>query len=201
MSCDPDTPLNQPPTRSPNSDHGERKTNGAADPTADSTADRFPTVGRLLGIDFGTKRVGIAVSNPDQTLALPVEVLTRGDAVFERRRFLKLAEEHSAKGIVVGLPVHMSGDEGSKARAARGFGEWLRELLNKPVRYWDERYTTAMANEALAASIHLSAKQKTARRDMLAAQILLQSYLDADDKTAPPRALTDEPTGTPSPEE
>ena len=89
----------------------------------------------------------------------------------------QLVEEYRVVGLVVGLPVHMSGDEGEKAREARAFGRWAAEATGLPVTWWDERYTTVIAEEALI-SAGLSKKKRKQRLDKLAAQIMLQAYLD-----------------------
>jgi len=141
----------------------------------------FPAEGRLLGLDFGTKRVGVAVSTPEQTIASPLEIHTRQGDIPDAQYFSGLAAEYSVVGLVVGLPVHMSGDEGGKASEAREFGDWCSRTTGLPVRYWDERYTSAIAEEHLLAA-KLSRKKRKARIDKLAAQIMLQSYLDAEDR-------------------
>jgi putative Holliday junction resolvase len=82
----------------------------------------------------------------------------------------------------------MSGDEGEKAREARAFGRWAAETASLPVRYWDERYTSTVAEGHLLAA-SLSKKKRLARLDMLAAQVMLQSYLDAADRERAPGAL------------
>jgi putative Holliday junction resolvase len=148
----------------------------------------FPTRGRLLGLDYGTKRVGLALSNREQTIATPHETYERRDAVQDARYLVRVVQEYTVVGIVVGLPVHMSGDEGEKAREARAFGEWAAKATERPVVYADERFTTAQANEHLSAA-QLSPKKRKAIRDMLAAQILLQSYLDSTGRNADPGAL------------
>ena len=80
-------------------------------------------------------------------------------------------------GLVVGLPLHASGDESELSRQAREFGEWLSRTVERPVTYWDERYTLSVAEEWLL-DAGLSREDRKARRDKLAAQIILQSYLD-----------------------
>ncbi len=141
----------------------------------------FPTEGRLLGFDFGTKRVGIAVSNAEQTISSPLENYTRCGLQQDARHFGQLADDYQAVGLVMGLPVHMSGDEGQKAREAREFGNRVSRQLDLPVRFWDERYTSVLAEEYLLAA-NLSTKKRKARRDKLAAQIMLRSFLDAPDR-------------------
>jgi putative Holliday junction resolvase len=138
----------------------------------------FPARGRLLGIDFGTKRVGLALSNAEQTIATPLEVYARRDERQDSRYFERVAHEYSVSGLVVGLPVHMSGDEGKMAREARAFGEWVAGVTRLPVAFCDERYSTSAADDVLQ-SVPLSPRQRRARRDMLAAQILLQEFLES----------------------
>ncbi len=152
----------------------------------------FPVRGRLLGLDHGTKRLGVAVSNDEQTIASPLENRTRqsrdADAEFLRR----IVREYDAVGLVVGLPVHMSGDEGSKAREARRFGEWASEATGLPVRFHDERHTSLIAAARLMEA-ELSEKKRKARLDKVAAQVMLQSYLDAPDREAAPPDLRGDP--------
>ncbi len=148
----------------------------------------FPFEGRLLGLDFGTKRLGIAVSTPDQTISSPLENYARSTPNLDLKHLRELASEYRIAGLVVGLPVHMSGEEGGVARSAREFGMGLAEELALPIRFWDERFTSARAEEILQAA-SLTKKQRKARRDKLAAQLLLQSFLDAKDRDKPPVAL------------
>jgi putative Holliday junction resolvase len=156
--------------------------------SSELAAGAFPQHGRLLGLDFGTKRVGLALSNAEQTIATPLETHVRRDARQDERYFVAKVAEYGVVGLVVGLPVHMSGDEGEKAREARAFGEWAAALTQRPVSFADERYTTALADEHLRAA-HLSPKKRQALRDMLAAQILLQNFLESHRRGEAPGAL------------
>ncbi len=135
-------------------------------------------MGRILGIDFGTRRVGAALSDPRHQIASPLEVYERRDPRQDARHYAKLVSEEEIDAIVVGLPLHTGGGEGELAALARKFGRWLGETTARPVVFFDERYTSVAAEEALR-SAGLSPKERKARRDMLAAQILLQDYLDA----------------------
>jgi putative Holliday junction resolvase len=148
----------------------------------------FPFQGRLLGIDYGTKRVGLALSNPEQTIATPLETYLRRDEKQDERYLARIVDEHRIAGLVVGLPVHMSGDEGEKAREARAFGEWAALATGRPLVFHDERYTTAVADEHLRAA-HLTPKKRQALRDQLAAQVLLQSFLESHHRGERPGAL------------
>ncbi len=134
--------------------------------------------GRLLGVDFGRVRLGLAISDPQRRIASPLETCTRRDAEQDARFFRRLVQEEEVVGLVVGLPVHLSGREGELARAARQFGQWLHDLTGLPLVFWDERFSTVEAESALWAA-GLTHKQRQARRDRLAAQIVLQAYLDA----------------------
>lgn len=163
----------------------------------DDPVSELPRIGRLIGLDYGTRRLGVAVSNPDQSIASPVVNWDRRDRAQDERFLARQVQEYRAVGLVVGLPVHMSGDEGEKAREARDFGAWAAAACGLPVAFHDERYSTAFADEQLR-SAGLGHKQRQARRDMLAAQYLLQSYLDsrrAGGAPAPPADLRPDPEG------
>ena len=137
----------------------------------------LPHQGRLAGIDFGTVRIGIAISDPGQILASPHENYTRQDEQRDAMHFRELVEEESIVGFVVGLPIHLSGDESEKSLQAREFGAWLSKLSEKPVVFHDERYTSVDAEEHLLAA-NLTRQRRKARLDMLAAQMILRSYLE-----------------------
>lgn len=133
---------------------------------------------RLLGVDTGQVRIGLAVSDPERRLAFPLEVRTRQGREADAAFFRALADREEIGGLVVGLPVHLDGREGAKAQEARAFGRWLGELLNLPVTYYDERFTTVQAESALWEA-GLTHRRRKDRRDKVAAQMLLQAYLDA----------------------
>jgi putative Holliday junction resolvase len=141
-----------------------------------------------MGIDFGTKRIGVAISTPEQNIASPLENYDRRTKQLDGEFLAKVAAEYRVAGIVVGLPVHMSGDESEKSRQVRNFGKWLSHLTKLPLRYWDERYTSVIA-ELYLHEADLSNKKRKARMDMVAAQVMLQNYLDSDDRAAAPRGL------------
>jgi putative Holliday junction resolvase len=141
---------------------------------------------RILGLDFGTKRVGAAVSDPRGQIATPLEIYHRRDPTQDARHYQHLVEEHEVERIVVGLPVHLGGREGTSASLARDFGDWLARVTGLPVVYYDERFTTADAEDSLIAAGLKRAKRKDLR-DMLAARILLQNYLDDGAPDTPSR--------------
>lgn len=157
-------------------------------PPTDEQSVPFPTEGRLLGIDYGTVRLGFAISTPDQTIAGPIDNYTRRSAGLDEKHILEIAKDYFVAGLVVGLPVHMSGDEGGVAGECRKFGAWVSEFCGVPVTYWDERFTSIRAEQALLQS-GLSKKKRQARMDKLAAQFMLQSFLDAENRDQAPSAI------------
>ncbi len=142
---------------------------------------------RILGLDFGTKRVGAAVSDPRRSIASPLEVYERRDPHQDARHYKNLVAEHDIERIVIGLPVHLTGREGASASLARGWGDWLANVTGLPVVYYDERYTTVDAEDSLIAA-GLKASKRKGLRDMLAARLLLQNYLDDGCPDGIPRA-------------
>ncbi|MFT7641892.1 MAG: putative Holliday junction resolvase [Pirellulaceae bacterium] len=138
----------------------------------------FPEQGRLAGIDFGTVRIGISVCDADRILASPHENYSRQSIEDDAEHFKQFVLEESIIGFVVGLPVHSSGDESEKSWEARDFAKWLTATTSLPIAFYDERYTSAQAEQFLSAA-KVSKKQKKQRRDMLAAQIILAAYLDS----------------------
>ncbi|MBW8884467.1 MAG: Holliday junction resolvase RuvX [Planctomycetia bacterium] len=150
-------------------------------------ASELPRTGRLAAIDYGTVRLGVAITDPEQRLASPLENYTRRGDDADTRWLRNLINVERIVGIVVGLPIHMSGEESQKSREARKFGQWLNELTALPVAFFDERYTSAHA-EALLQGAELTKKRRKERLDKLAAQILLTAYLEssrASDKPLP----------------
>lgn len=134
--------------------------------------------GRLLGVDYGTVRIGLAISDPDRKIAFPLATYTRRSRDADASWFRALIAEEGVSGLVVGLPVHSTGREGQKASEARTYAGWLSEATGLPAVLFDERFTTVFAEAALWEA-GLTHKQRKARRDRVAAQILLQTYLDA----------------------
>jgi putative Holliday junction resolvase len=147
---------------------------------------------RILGLDFGTRRVGAALSDPGRTIAFPVEVYELRGANADARHYRELVQESEVERIVVGLPLHTSGRAGQLAARAHAFGDWLTTVVERPVIYYDERYTTVEAEQRLL-NAGLTRQKRRLLRDQLAAQIMLQSYLDAGcpDADVIPRPLAD----------
>lgn len=133
---------------------------------------------RLLGVDYGTVRVGLAITDSERIIASPLATYERRDAETDAAYFRALAEREEVGRLVVGLPVRAGGYEGERAVEARAFGAWLAEATGLPVTFWDERYTTSGAEDQLRGA-GLSPQRRKQRRDRVAAQILLQGYLEA----------------------
>lgn len=145
---------------------------------AEDSATPLPPEGRLAGIDYGTVRIGIALTDPLRLIASPAVNYQRQQEDMDAKWFRDFTEEESVVAFVVGLPIHLSGDESQKSLEARRFGAWLREVTERPVVFHDERYTSVDA-EAHLQSANLTKKRRKARLDMLAAQIILKSFLDS----------------------
>lgn len=142
--------------------------------------------GRIAALDFGTVRVGIAISDPQRTFASPYENYNRRNREQDARRFRQLATDEQVVLFLVGLPIHLDGHESQKSIEARRFGQWLEQETGVPVQYWDERFTSAEAEEMLMAA-QLTKRQRKKRMDMLAAQILLANFLASGCPTGPQR--------------
>jgi len=151
----------------------------------------LPSHGRLAGIDYGTVRIGIAISDPNRTIASPFENYTRRDTGRDADYFRQFVENEQVVGFVVGLPLHTSGEESQKSREARAFARWLNEVTRRPVTFWDERYTTREATDLLGEA-QMTKKQRKRRLDMLAAQLLLSAFLESGQQGDSLRGL-DEP--------
>jgi len=136
----------------------------------------LPSRGVLVGVDHGAKRIGVAVTDAEQTLAMPLETMAVRTPALTLARLQQVAADYRAAGWVVGLPVHMSGEEGTQAAAARSFGEWLGQETSLPVEFWDERLSSSTAETLLWSRGEIPDK-KSGRIDGLAAQVLLESYL------------------------
>jgi len=133
---------------------------------------------RALGIDLGTKRIGVALANSDGTLATPYEVVARsGDRARDHRAIAALAEETGAAILVVGLPLSLDGSSGAAAESARAEAEELSAAAGLPVELWDERLTTVSADRDLMA-LQMGAAARRRVVDKVAAAVMLQAWLD-----------------------
>ena len=140
-------------------------------------AAHLPARGVLIGLDLGTKTIGVATSDPDRKLATAVETVARTTFTVDARRVLALAAERAAVGFVLGLPINMDGSEGPRAQSTRAFARNLGKLTELPIALWDERLSTvAVERELIAADV--SRKKRAAVIDQHAAVFILQGALD-----------------------
>jgi putative holliday junction resolvase len=138
----------------------------------------IPTTGRILGIDWGEVRIGLALSDETQTLASPLETLVRRRGKrFPMGRLLELTSVHQPVGTVVGLPLALDGTEAQSAAAARDLAADFASHSNLPVELWDERMSTARALGAIREQGGTTRGRK-ADVDALAAAVMLQQFLD-----------------------
>jgi putative Holliday junction resolvase len=133
---------------------------------------------RVIGLDVGDKTVGIAISDELGLTAQGLPTLRRARLVADLAHVQGVAEEHSATRITVGLPLNMNGTEGPRGAASRKFGDALGKLTGLPIEYWDERLTTAQAERVLLEA-DVSRRKRRLVIDKLAAQVILQGWLDA----------------------
>ena len=137
----------------------------------------LPPRGALIGLDLGSKTIGVAASDPDRRVAAPVETISRKRFSLDAKRILDLAAERRAAGLVLGLPINMDGSEGPRAQATRAFARNLARLTDLPIALWDERLSTAAVERALIAADASRAKRKNVI-DQHAAAYILQGALD-----------------------
>lgn len=137
----------------------------------------LPPRGALLGLDLGTKTIGVATSDPDRRLATAVETIARKTFSADAARILALAAERQAAGFVLGLPVNMDGSEGPRAQSTRAFARNLARLTELPIALWDERLSTAAVERALIGA-DVSRDKRKAVIDQHAAVFILQGALD-----------------------
>jgi putative Holliday junction resolvase len=140
-------------------------------------AAHFPPRGALIGLDLGTKTIGVAVSDPDRKLAAGVTTIARTNFTADARRLLALAAERAAVGLVLGLPLNMDGSEGPRAQSTRAFARNLAKLTDLPIALWDERLSTAAVERELIAA-DVSRSKRAAVIDQHAAAFILQGALD-----------------------
>jgi putative holliday junction resolvase len=138
---------------------------------------RLPARGALIGLDLGTKTIGVATSDPDRRLATGVETVARTNFSADARRLLTLAAERKAVAFVLGLPLNMDGSEGRRAQSTRSFARNLARVSELPIALWDERLSTAAVERELIAA-DASRDKRKAVIDEHAAIFILQGALD-----------------------
>jgi len=130
-----------------------------------------------MGLDLGTKTIGLALSDLSRSIATPLETIARKKFSVDAERLLALAGRHEVGGLVVGLPINMDGSEGPRAQATRAFVRNLASLTALPVTFWDERLSTAAVTRALLEA-DASRRRRAELVDKLAAAYILQGFLD-----------------------
>ena len=136
-----------------------------------------PSPGRLLGVDYGTVRIGLAITDPDRKVGSPLETYTRKTLELDAEYMAKLVRERGVTGIVLGLAIGLNGHEGPKAKECRAFGAWLESTTGLPVAFGDERFTSALADDIMF-NAKMNKQKRSERRDMLAATLILQGFLE-----------------------
>lgn len=137
----------------------------------------LPERGALIGIDAGTKTLGLALSDITRLIASPLETIRRTRFTADAARLLALAETHKVAGFVLGLPANLDGSEGPRAQATRAFARNLNRLSPLPVLLWDERLSTVAA-ERMLLEADASRRRRAEVIDKLAAALILQGALD-----------------------
>ena len=145
-------------------------------PLAEAAA-HLPARGALLGLDLGTKTIGVATSDPARRVATGVETIRRTNFTSDVARLLALAAEREAAGFVLGLPLNMDGSEGPRAQSTRAFAKNLARVTELPIALWDERLSTAAVERALIAA-DVSRSRRAKAIDQHAAVFILQGALD-----------------------
>ncbi|MFH1968802.1 MAG: Holliday junction resolvase RuvX [Verrucomicrobiota bacterium] len=133
---------------------------------------------RTLGVDYGERRVGLAISDELGMMALPLDILPVQGPKQVIRDVLRICQEKQVAGIVVGMPLNMDGSRGPAVEAVERFAQELRRQTDKPVEVWDERMSSRQVERMLIDS-DVSRSRRKGLVDKLAAQVILQSYLDA----------------------
>lgn len=134
---------------------------------------------RILAVDYGERRIGFAVSDPLGSIAFPLRVETVGSPEEAESCIRSVCAETEAEWVVLGLPINMDGTQGPMAEAVKAVADRLREALNLPVDTYDERMTTQAVDRMLIGEADMSRRRRRDVRDKLAAQQILQSYLDS----------------------
>lgn len=133
---------------------------------------------RLLGLDIGTKTIGLALSDASRRIASPLETIRRTKFSDDAARLVQLAKLHGANALVIGLPLNLDGSEGPRAQSTRAFARNLARLTDLPIVFWDERLSTLAAERALFEAGR-SRKRRAELIDKMAAAYILQGALDS----------------------
>ncbi|MBJ2150837.1 Holliday junction resolvase RuvX [Paracoccus sp. IB05] len=143
----------------------------------------LPPSGAIIGLDLGTKTIGVAISDLRRSVATPTLVIRREKFTLDAARLLELIKAREGKAIVLGLPLNMDGSEGPRAQSTRAFARNLEKLTPLPITWWDERLSTVAAERALLEA-DASRKRRKEVIDAVAAGYILQGALDRLDQIA-----------------
>jgi len=146
--------------------------------TAEEFLTKVGATGALLGLDPGTRTIGVAICDERRSIASPLETIERNGLQADIARMAVLIAQRKAVGIVLGMPVNMDGSAGPRAQSVRAFSRSIEGALGLPVLHWDERLSTVSAEEAMIA-VDLSRSKRAARIDAAAAASILQGALEA----------------------
>ena len=138
----------------------------------------LPAHARLLGLDLGTKTIGLALSDLERQIATPLETIQRVKFGLDAAALLKIAQKHQVSGLVIGLPLNMDGTEGPRVQSTRAFVRNLAPLTDLPIVFWDERMSTLAVTRTLL-DADASRAKRAAVVDKMAAAYILQGFLEA----------------------
>ncbi len=137
----------------------------------------LPNLGAIIGLDLGTKTIGLAVSDLLRNVATPLETIKREKFTKDAEKLLTVCDDRAIKGIVLGLPRNMDGTEGPRAQSTRAFARNLNQKTNLIITFWDERLSTVAAEKALLEA-NATRKRRSEVIDHVAASYILQGALD-----------------------
>jgi putative holliday junction resolvase len=138
----------------------------------------LPASGKLLGLDLGTKTIGVAVSDAMRYSATPLETIARTKFAVDAKRIAELVAENGISGIVLGLPLNMDGSEGPRAQSTRAFARNLAQKVDVPIVFWDERLSTSAVERMMVDEANMRRDKRAAVVDKLAASYILQGALE-----------------------
>lgn len=138
----------------------------------------LPETGKLLGLDLGTKTIGVAISDGMRYSATPLETIARTRFTKDAERIMALVSENGVVGIVLGLPLNMDGTEGPRAQSTRAFARNLANKVSVPIAFWDERLSTSAVERMMVEEADMRRDKRAAVVDKLAASYILQGALE-----------------------
>lgn len=134
---------------------------------------------RLLGLDFGSKTIGLALSDVGRSIASPMETIRRGKFTHDAQSLIALIDKNDVGALVIGLPLNMDGSEGPRCQSTRTFARNILEKIDIPIAFWDERLSSAAVERILIGEIDMTRKRRRDVVDKTAAAYILQGALDA----------------------